>query len=210
MIALIDSDSMTYKFCFACAGEPLEYVLGEVDQYIHDIVSNLGTDDFQLYLTGPACWRRDKYSDYKANRKTEKPPFWQEVRDHLVQEWNAVVSDDGREADDHVAAAQTEQTCIVSIDKDLNTIQGWHYHPDKKLKYFVSQEDADLFFWCQMIMGDTTDNIKGIPRKGKMAAYKILSEAVDPKLAVIAQYKIAFEDDWEQMYNKNYELLKIG
>ena len=43
-----------------------------------------------------------------------------------------------------------------------------------------------------------------------MKAYKILSEAEDPRLAVIAQYKIAFDDDWEEMYNKNYELLYIG
>jgi hypothetical protein len=43
-----------------------------------------------------------------------------------------------------------------------------------------------------------------------MAAYKILSEAEDPKLATIAAYRAHFGEDFQEMYDKNYELLHIG
>ena len=226
MIALIDSDIVAYKIAFVCKNEEWFQVQHTVDAHIMEILHNTKASDFKCYLTGSRCRRREKYSDYKGQRKQEKPKWHTEIREYLISDYNAIVTDNGDEADDWIAkkcrkdwdqkyikdrGVKTALRYIAcSSDKDFNTFPGWHYNPDKKVKYWVSEEDADLFFWSQMIMGDTTDNIKGIPRKGKMAAYKILSEAVDPKLAVIAQYKIAFEDDWEETYNKNYELLKIG
>lgn len=236
MKALIDADIICYTVAFACADEDWEQVQHTVDAHINEIVHNSGADDFELFLTGSECWRRAKYPDYKGQRKQEKPEWHSHIKEYLINDYNAIVTDDGREADDIISEMCTahykdvlissfeipmpcswedniKQDCNLvacSSDKDFNTFPGFHYNPKWKVKYWVSEEDAELWFQCQMIMGDTVDNIKGIPGLGKMAAYKILSEAEDPALAVIAQYKTKFEDDWEQEYNKNYELLRIG
>jgi hypothetical protein len=233
VIALIDSDIIAYKIAFACKNETdFQQVAHSVDVHINDILRATECDDFECYLTGSKCFRREKYNDYKGQRKQEKPKWHSWIRKYLIEEYNAVVTDDGREADDHIIEFQRDElqfwgqrgfdnrsvkSCMskyiaVSTDKDFNTACGWKYNPDKKVKYWVSEEDAELFFWSQMIMGDTVDNIKGIPGKGKMAAYKILSEAEDPKLAVIAAYKIAYpdEEEFKAMYQKNYECLYIG
>lgn len=209
MKLLYDADSLIYKKCFSKSTTSVDEVIMEMNASIREILYDLKSDDIELHLTGSNCRRRAKYSDYKGERP-ERPEFYQEAKDYLIQEWNALLSENGDEADDTVAMAQTEDTCIVAIDKDLNTIPYWHYNPDKKIKYWVSPEDAELFFWSQMIMGDTVDNIKGIKGKGKMAAYKILSEAKDYKLAVIAAYRNVYGDDFKKEYDKNYELLFIG
>ena len=99
---------------------------------------------------------------------------------------------------------------VLAVDKDLNTFPGYKFNPDKEILYYVTESDAWLFFWCQMIMGDSCDNIKGIPRKGKMAAYKILVDSDDPELSVKHAYLDHYGDDWKQWYDKNYDLLYMG
>jgi hypothetical protein len=97
------------------------------------------------------------------------------------------------------------KSCIASRDKDLRLVPGWHYswpcgdyQPEKPL-YLVSRMGelwpkwkdgkrgrtlADLkgtglkFFYSQLIMGDTADNIPGAPRKGAKAAYEAISPCV--------------------------------
>lgn len=226
MIALIDSDIIAYSVAFACADEEWEEVAHTVDAHIREIVHNSGALDYKCYLTGSTCWRREKYPDYKGQRKQEKPKWHSAIREYLIEEHNAIVTDDGREADDVIAQMCREdwedkyvkgkgvKTALkyiaCSSDKDFNIFPGWHYNPKWKVKYWVSEEDAELWLCCQMIQGDTVDNIKGIPGKGKMAAYKILADAEDPKLAVIAAYREHYGEEFDYFYDKNYELLRIG
>jgi DNA polymerase-1 len=42
--------------------------------------------------------------------------------------------------------------------------------------YNVSLEEADRFFWTQLLVGDTTDNIKGVPGIGPKKAEALLRE----------------------------------
>lgn len=220
MKALIDFDVEVYAACYSAAGGYVQDVYQKLDERINKIIHGSGADSFQGYLTGSTCWRREKYSDYKGSRKSEKPEFYQEARDYLIQEYDAVVTDDGREADDWIAEIQGNQIlCPVSddndiiacsSDKDFNTFPGWHYNPKWDVKYWVSEQDADTWFWAQMVMGDTVDNIKGVKGKGKVWVIKHFPEAQDLKLCVIALYREVYGDDFEEMYNKNFELLTIG
>jgi len=68
---------------------------------------------------------------------------------------------------------------ICSIDKDLKGTPGWHYewphHGNNGKLYWVSQEEADKWFYIQLLMGDkATDNIEGIKGIGEKKARKIL------------------------------------
>jgi 5'-3' exonuclease len=96
---------------------------------------------------------------------------------------------DGCEADDLLGIEQTAnnengvESCIISIDKDLDCISGWHFNPGirrggvfikEPRRYLVSPRDATRFFYTQLLVGDPTDGIKGAPGIGKVKAEKIL------------------------------------
>jgi len=73
------------------------------------------------------------------------------------------------EADDGLAIAQgyfQEQgieSIIVTEDKDLLQVPGWHYNPNKNDKPFkISEEQGHFLLWKQVITGDKTDNIPGV------------------------------------------------
>ena len=80
------------------------------------------------------------------------------------------------EADDYcsIRARESKYAVIATIDKDLDSVPGWHYNYQKKRYYHVSAEDADDMEWIQTLTGDSTDNIPGIHRLGPVAAGKFV------------------------------------
>ena len=59
---------------------------------------------------------------------------------------------------------------MATIDKDLDQIPGWHYDYMKKVHYAVSPEEANDWFWRQVLSGDPTDNIGGACGVGPQSA----------------------------------------
>lgn len=129
---------------------------------------------YRVFLTGSGNYRYliAKEQGYKANRTQPKPVYLPIVREYMVEHWRAEMIED-READDAMGCAQTEETCIVTIDKDLDMIPGAHYNPVKDLYYHMDEESAWRAFYSQLLTGDRTDNIMGIhgigPKKAKAA-----------------------------------------
>jgi len=84
----------------------------------------------------------------------------------------------GQEADDAMSIKQYESdlgsTCIVTIDKDLDNTPGWHYNFDSLALYYVQEKEATYNFYRQLLMGDRTDNIRGIPLVGEVNSKKYL------------------------------------
>lgn len=73
------------------------------------------------------------------------------------------------EADDGLAIAQTYfnsigvHSVIVSEDKDLLQVTGWHYNTNKSLEpMYVDDAKGHEYLWRQVITGDKTDNIPGV------------------------------------------------
>jgi hypothetical protein len=65
---------------------------------------------------------------------------------------------------------------ICSPDKDLRQIPGQHYCYKTGKQHQVSAEKA-LWNWCmQMLCGDDTDNIAGVPGMGPKKSEKLLEE----------------------------------
>jgi len=62
-------------------------------------------------------------------------------------------------------------------------------------------------FWLQMILKSNVPNIKGL---GQAKAKKLLDGQTDLKKAVQDVYKQYIGRDWEEEYNVNYRLLKLG
>lgn len=183
MKLLIDGDTPCYAAAAVHEADDVEYAILEASTIINGYLSDTKADDFTIFLTGDSNFRYKVYPEYKAHRlKMPKPRHLQAVKEAVARNWGAVVTD-GNEADDELAFAQTEDTCIVSIDKDLDQIPGEHYHPGIKRQqafirepkfYTITPEQGLYFFYYQLLIGDSSDNIKGAPDIGPKKADKIL------------------------------------
>jgi 5'-3' exonuclease len=73
-----------------------------------------------------------------------------------------------------LGARQTTDSIICTIDKDLDQIPGQHYNFVRKEKYNVSEDEGNRFFFYQLLVGDPTDGIKGVPGIGPKKATRLL------------------------------------
>jgi len=161
--------------------EPLENALHNVREIIKSILEDIGVEEHTLYLTGRSNFRDEiaTIQKYKGNRDGMTKPHWyNEIREYMIQDLGAIVIN-GQEADDAMSIEQyqapDQSTCIATIDKDLDNTPGWHYNFDSQSLYMISDPDATYNFYKQILMGDRTDNIRGIPGIGKKKAEGILS-----------------------------------
>jgi len=211
-IALIDGDIGIYRVGFASqskneAGEPvaipLPLALARMDTWRRDILKATNAENYRVYLSSDdkSNFRYEVDPTYKANRKSPKPIYYGELREYLIRIYPTTVVS-GIEADDAMATAQTEDTVICSIDKDLDQVPGKHYDFVKDVLYEVSKETAERFFWFQLLMGDPVDNIKGIPGVGKVGANRLLEGCSDP-----SEYSQACYDAYEAYYG--HEAMKM-
>lgn len=183
MIGLVDSDILCYRVGFASNDEAESVALKTLDGFITDLMMEdkiLEVMSFEFYLTGKTNFRNDiaVTRPYKGNRKSEKPVHLQALRDHLVEVWDAKMSE-GNEADDEMAIRQTElgdDSIIISLDKDLDMVQGWHYNFVKNERYYITAEEGMKRFYTQILTGDKVDNIQGVHRCGPKKALKILQD----------------------------------
>jgi len=183
MIGLVDADILTYQIGFGAEGDSEKSALNTLDGFICDLMLFDLPDvfEFEFFITGrtPPNYRETiaVTQPYKGNRTgTKKPEHINALRDRLVDYWGAEVAK-GEEADDLISKRMTElgDDCIcISIDKDLDTVAGWHYNFRKNLRYYQDEEAALYFFYHQLLTGDRVDNIKGVHGIGAKKADKIL------------------------------------
>lgn len=176
---------------------------------------------------------------YKGTRKKEKPYHYDNLTAYILGKYECVTAE-GLEADDLLAIYQTNAlredptptTIICTRDKDLRMVEGMHFgwvcglqgifepqrvdkngHLDWKWKNdkLDSVKGTGMAFFCaQLITGDVTDNIPGIPRKGVVAAHEALSELTeytDMLEAVVSMYQNAYKEEWRAAFDEQAALL---
>ncbi len=210
MHCVIDAEQMIYACGFASKGEPLSHTLKLIKNKIEEIIKHSGADTYQVYIEGKGNFREEIAftKGYKANRKAEKPPTFEDCKEYMRNVWGAIEVE-GMETDDQVSillyenfALGLQDVILSSPDKDLKNTPGWHYYPATKEKVWISENQAMRHFCFQLLTGDGVDNIPGLPytsantravygiRKtkgcGKVSAKKILAES--------ATWEIALED----------------
>jgi DNA polymerase-1 len=130
-------------------------------------------------------FRKKLMPEYKHFRKKTKPPVLRYDLVNYVSMNYSVISWDTLEADDVMGIMSTGplladlgRPIIISIDKDMKQIPGWLYNPNKPDEGVieVTENEADYWFWLQILMGDPADGYKGIPGVGIKRAEKILDE----------------------------------
>ena len=126
-----------------------------------------------------------------------KPHWYNEIKEYLRSVWKAE-EEEHLEADDILAKLQSNNTCIVTTDKDLDQIAGWHYNWVKDILYEVSVEQAIHSKYIQILTGDSTDNIEGIPGVGPVSAEKCLEWC-----SSIDDYEQAIKEEYEHFFTQN-------
>jgi len=162
---------------------------------------------------------RDRiYSDYKGHRKKNQlQSFVTEVRKLAVYEGYAVFAED-READDYIRTWAEEcrrankRFIICSIDKDLKCIPGTHYKLNDKPTIEISEKEAMNFYYRQLLMGDPTDKIPGLPGVGPVKAKKYLEDCKteeDYRQEILGCYKATYGEEWKDYLLSNGKLIHI-
>ena len=205
------------------APEPIENALFTTKRVIQKILNTVGTDSYQVYLTSDDKsnfrFKLATIKEYKGNRKNSKKPIhYQAIRDYLIQYHDAEVVS-GMEADDAMGIAMCNgcgHKICCTIDKDLRMIPGLHHHLDwdkqglpkiEKIEDpgFVRLETTRtgrhklwgggmLWFYAQMLLGDSADNIPKIPKMGPVSVHAILKDktADEAKQEVVGVYNEHF------------------
>ena len=203
-IFVIDGSSYLYRAYHAMpplstsSGQPTGAVKG-----VTNMLMNLKkeSDESPIVVVFDAkgkTFRNEIYSEYKANR----PPMPDELRDQLKPVKNIckaigfpLIEIEGVEADDVIAtitrmAKDAKFKCVVSsLDKDLMQLVE---DPDTTLMNTMKNEifdEAKVFekFGVKpnqirdmlALVGDTSDNIPGVPKVGQKTAAKWLTEYGD-------------------------------
>jgi len=181
-IALIDSDVIAYRAAILCEDADEADAIDLCDR-IHETWLDAAHCDLPVRcLTVGKSFRVTAWPDYKANRASKpRPRHLQAVRQHIID--SGSMMHPSWEADDIMGFIHTGKplsgefsTVIVTVDKDLDQVPGWHCNPDKETVYEVSPEDSELYRWMQVLSGDTTDNYAGIPGIGEKKALKLLTD----------------------------------
>ena len=135
------------------------------------MLSACNTSQYVGFLTEKNCFRYGVAPSYKGNRKGKpKPIVFSAIREYMVQKYN-FWGMYGFEADDLVSYysyTDKRSTIICSPDKDvLYQCVGMHYNYQKDEFLHTTPDEALKFLWKQVLMGDSTDNIHGIPGVGE-------------------------------------------
>ena len=213
---------------------PWDYVQELLDNRISEICVKAGaTAAPEIYLTGKNNFRDAiaKKKPYKGNRDNLKKPWhYKNIQVYLKGIYGATTVE-GMEADDAICIRQSASmgtTIICTRDKDLRQCPGWHFGWELGKQPQFGPKLVDVigeiklvkdeikgwglkFFYAQVITGDTTDNIPGLPGKGATYAFNLLDpldNEADLELAVAIAYETKYgEDKWREEMREQAQLL---
>ena len=185
--------------------EPLDHSLFLVKQFYQRLRETLPDSTARTFFSCPTPdnWRIEWYPEYKGHRSGRKPMWYDDIRTYMLRNHSVEIREND-EADDAIAEwagiyhRDNEPFIIVTNDKDMRQIPGLHLDPFKEdwEVVEVDEYEADYNVALQCIMGDASDNIKGIPKMGEVAANKALHGIEDYWEEVERLYAIHYADDW--------------
>lgn len=190
-VGCVDGDLLVYAAAARLEKEEdSDAVFARLDENLNELRETCGLDDMEIYVTAKGNFRYEAYSEYKANRKeTVKPRWLLPCYKYLYATWSPI-AEVGYEADDLLGIRLTEHPdmLLMSYDKDLKQIAGWHFDWRKNEYTYVPPEQADRLLYLQMLQGDRADNVPGVPGIGPKKAEAYLDENGYTLAAVRAMY----------------------
>lgn len=200
-VLMLDGDIIAYQCASSCErpvnwGDGLwtlhsfeDEVKLSIDNYVNKLKEQSGISTVQTAISSVKNFRKDVAPYYKENRKDiRKPMLLGFAKEYLMNAYNGLIMY-GLEADDVLGiytSKYPESYVCWSLDKDLRSVPGYHLI-DGFIKE-ITEEEADLAFYTQVLTGDMVDNYPGCPRVGPKTAEKILKDAEDKWGAVVAAF----------------------
>lgn len=211
---VVDTFSLMYQV-FHAIRQPMTGTRGQPTNAVYGFTRDLKhlLNDIQptyavCALDSPGPGKRNEvYADYKANR-AEMPedlrPQISMIRDVIEAHRIPAISCEGWEADDVIATLACQATandmdvCIVSNDKDLRQLLGprvrvYNLRKKQYLDVGALKQDwgirPDQVVDFQALVGDTVDNVPGVPLVGPKKASALLNQfgSLDAVLANASQ-----------------------
>ena len=168
--------------------EVFEHIHLLIEEWLEPIADRVSTEEYKLYRSCPRDqnYRRLFLPTYKANRDKADPTEEDQRRADMIRlAWEyahdtfQIESHPFAEADDLLKSEARPGDILVTIDKDLRTLPGWHFNPRKdRGPVFVGDDEASYNLHCQWLVGDSTDNISGCPKIGPIKAKRLLDETL--------------------------------
>ena len=199
--AIIDGDIIAYRAAYWADSEGID----ELPYRIALDIQQWTPDNIDKVIVAMSCPREDNYRKdfwplYKEHRNAVKRPDSMEYSiECIYDEASSARCVAKLEADDLLGMMISSGKAIgITVDKDLRSVPGWHWNPDKEDEpVYVSEEEADRFFYEQWMTGDTTDNIFGLWKVGPAKAKKVL-DATDPEDWDSTIMDMYLNEDWDK------------
>ena len=189
------------------SGEPTQAVMGTVNM-LERLIKERDPRLLAVAMdSGKQTFRKELYSEYKAHRPEAPPDLHQQMRrvEQLLRAWRVpIYVAAGMEADDLIASMvlrarqQNLRVVIVSADKDMMPLVGpdvllWDTMRDR----VWGPEEVSQRFGVRVnqvrdllaLMGDSSDNVPGVPSIGPKTAQQLLTayEDIDGIYARLAE-----------------------
>lgn len=239
MIFLLDADGIIFSSCYDKDAEDknqsnIEEAVYRFDSKIEELIEVINenfpdnnVDSTIVFIEGLSkiSFRKIIYPNYKQNRNSKKPLLFNELKERIINsdKWDVHVSN-GVESDDSVASSWNflkdlygaDNVIVGGVDKDLKQMPCLfidYYHSRFGELSLISEDEARINFFEQMVKGDKADNITGIKGMGDVAWRKIVdSNKVEQLESIVFNtYKEKYGDfDGARLYFENYNLLNLS
>lgn len=179
-VLAVDGDIIAYRTAAVCEDHFEGACSSIIDTTLRDIATDTGISRMRIYLSGENNFRYNVATTkpYKGNRATMvRPKYLDFCKQYLIKNYRAIRVH-GYEADDGIASDMTQNNAIhCGIDKDMLQVCGDHYNYVKKEWQHIDEQEAEIRLYRQILMGDNSDNIPGLPRMGEKTAEKLIFDA---------------------------------
>jgi DNA polymerase-1 len=191
---LIDGDVVLYQHSTAVEQEydwgddvwtlhsDVREAKGLMDNWLAELKEKLNGTSMVLALSDNNNFRKGILPTYKLHRKKHRKPIaYQPLKKYMESEYKTYALPT-LEGDDCLGILGTQSypgdRIIITIDKDLRTIPGYHYNPQKPEKGVeeVTLKEANYNHLYQTLTGDSVDGYKGCPGVGPVTAKRILKD----------------------------------
>lgn len=183
MYLLLDGNSIFSKWFFGFQNG----LFGFYNE-LANLIRDYKPDEIHIAFDSDTSWRKELYPDYKGNRPTKPPEYYEQLtylKYCLVKAGFSVYEEPSYEADDLLATLSVAfRPClIVSDDKDLFQLLNPYVsvRRDKLIWTPATFEsvygfEPEYFPHLQALMGDEVDRIPGVTQIGPKRATLLVKE----------------------------------
>lgn len=179
--AIIDLSAIFRRYWHASEGENVSSAKRKTLEFVRSLYGD--HDDIVVALDSPPYKRSEVYPEYKANREPMPESIKSELKatvEEIACDGWKVAKCQGYEADDVIATLTQEQpeSEVYGSDKDLLQCCDLIDPMTKKISSAMSRlkVDRESVVDYLALIGDSSDNIKGVNKVGPVTAVKMLDK----------------------------------